>query len=76
MERRIGKNSDYEPNNNKIIDPNITKKYEDRDTLFSRAAILKKTEDNMAKAEALTDEQPLRTEKTAELERREREEES
>ena len=35
--------------------------------------VIKKTEDNFAKAEAMVDEKPIKTEKTAELERRERE---
>jgi hypothetical protein len=47
-----------------------------RETLFSVDSLEEKTADNMAKAEARTDEVPLRTEKTEELEEREKTEEN
>ena len=39
----------------------------------AKFAAIRKTEDNLATAEAMVNEKPIRTEKTAELERRERE---
>lgn len=62
-------------NDDKTIEPEIARKYEDRETISARHTILRKTQDNMARAEAAMDETPLWTEKTAELERREKEDE-
>lgn len=50
-------------------------KYSDPD-LFPADKLIQKMGSNMAQAEALTDENPLWTPKTAELEAREREDES
>jgi hypothetical protein len=47
---------------------------EDSPSLFAANNIHRKMADNLATAEALTDEKPLRTEMTAELERKEIEE--
>lgn len=46
---------------------------ENKPSLFAANNILRKTADNLAKAEAMIDEKPMRTEKTAELERKEEE---
>jgi hypothetical protein len=60
--------------NDNNMDQIKSKQNEGSDTLFPVQSLLRKTADNMAKAEARTKEHPLWTPKTYELERKELEE--
>ncbi len=59
-------NDSIKDNDIKYNDPN-------NPSLFPANNLVRKTADNLAQAEAMVDEKPLRTEKTAELERKEAE---
>lgn len=62
------------PSSDMVEEEKMGGKYSDTD-LFPADKLLSKMGDNLARAEALTNEEPLWTEKTAELERREEQDE-